>query len=116
MAKVIMFTGEAKRNAEFKKVVEQFVSYILEGDITIETYSVNTQSGRKCAFEENPDCEIVFTTENDTENQEEACSREILVFEWRCFTSKKLVPVKIVPMNEEGSMLARNHYGIRTSH
>ncbi len=118
MARVVMFMrdelfcGEAKRNQEFRNIVKSFVPFILDGEITYSEYDVSTQLGFDKAFFENPDCELVFTAENNTEAQYQASRRNMLVFEWRCFGGKKLVPVKV---NKEEGMIVYNksHYGIR---
>ncbi len=92
MAKVVMFmrsemfSGERERNEEFRKKVNEVLKKMGKDGFTIKEYNVNTPFGYNMAFEENEDCELVFTTENDTEAQCQASTRGIPVMEWHCFT------------------------------
>lgn len=122
MAKILMFmrdelyVGEKERNDEFREYVKAFVPHIIEGEITFAEYCVNTPYGFDEAFRENPDCEIVFTTENNSLAQSESCIRGYLTFEWRCFNSKKMVPVIVEKKTDDGiTIYTTSHYGIRHS-
>lgn len=101
MARVIIFkrcesfSGERERNVEFRKMVEEFAPFMLGKNVTYSEYEVNTKAGFEWAFSENPECELVFTAENDLDAEYEANQRNILVFEWRCFNDKTFVPVRV---------------------
>ena len=120
MAKVVLFmrdelyVGEKERNEEFRKIVGEFIPYMIEDHSIAEFYGCRIER----AFQENPDCELVITTENNTTVQSEANTRGVLCFEWRCFTTKKIVPVKvtITEKNDGFTMYKIGHYGIRTTH
>ncbi len=122
MAKIVMFMRdeltsiEEKRNEEFRNIVKEFVPYIIEGEITFAEYNVNTPFGFMSIFDENPDCELVFTTENSSEAQFEACKRRYLTFEWRCFTNRKLVPITVRKDTSYGYVSYEiNTYSVLTS-
>ena len=73
MAKVVMFmrdtltTTERIRNSKFREVVQEFAPYIIEGDVTYAEVCVNTRTGFENVFLRNPDCELVFTIENNSD-------------------------------------------------
>ena len=108
MAKVIIFkrceinSGEKERNEEFIRLVHEFAPYILEGEIDYVETTTNTKWGYANLFMENPDCELVFTAQNNNEAQAEACERGIMTFEWTCFAAKKFVPVETKREIKEG--------------
>ena len=115
--KVVMFirdelySGEWERNNNFREIVKRFVPFMIEEPTFYET-TVNTPSGYQQVVDENPDCEIVITTENAYKTQYEFVKRGFLVFEWRCFTNpSKIVPVTI---KVEDGVYTTSHYGIRT--
>ena len=117
MAKVVMFirdemySEEWERNNEFRKIVKQFVPFMVVNPTYFET-TANTPAGYKWVVDSNPDCEIVITTENEYKTQYEFSKRGFLVFEWLCFTAPPIiVPVTIV---EEDGVYTISHYGIRT--
>ena len=101
MSKVVMFlrdemfSGEKERNEEFRKKVNELANLMLEDGYTCAEYNVNTPAGFEKAFEDNPDCKVVFTTENNSEAQYQACKREIPVIEWRCFSDNKVSLVRV---------------------
>ena len=101
MAKVVMFmrnelfSGEKERNEQFRKKVNELVKMMLEDGYTCKEYNVNTPSGYDMAFAENKDCQLVFTTENNTEAQYQASTRNIPVMEWRCFSDNKVSLVHV---------------------
>lgn len=82
------------RYEEFRKSVEEFASYIIDGDVTFYESQANTWFGINNAFDENPDCELVFVATDTYRPQSEACKRGYLTFDWYS-TTKKLVPTKV---------------------
>ena len=101
MAKVIMFirheisSKEKERNNNFRNKVKEITKLMLNDGFTCAEYSVNTPAGYQRAFDENKDCELVFTTENDSEAQYQAGIRDLPVMEWRCFSDDKISLVKV---------------------
>lgn len=101
MSKIVMFmrnesiSGESKRNDTFRKKVNEIANLMLDEGFTCSEYNVNTKAGYDQVFDENKDCQLVFTTENDVESQYEACSRGIPVLEWHCFTNNKVSLVNV---------------------
>jgi hypothetical protein len=67
-----------------------FTYYYGEYGYSCSEYLVNSPRGFESVFEKNPDCQLVFTTENNREAQYQACLRGIPVLEWRCFTDGKV--------------------------
>ena len=73
MAKVLIFFEEGKntdkveRNNKFRTKVLEFLPYILKRDEAkdFKTYTCNTPISFCNAFSENPDCIIVFATEEN---------------------------------------------------
>ena len=120
MAKVVLFirdelySGEWERNNKFREIVKSFVPFIVDDPTYYET-SANTRAGFAAVFDKNPDCELVFTAENNCHAQYAANSRGILTFEWRCFSDPtKLVPIKISKEDHTSFCIFRpDHYGIR---
>lgn len=115
MARVVMFlrnelyAGEIVRNKEFRSVVKAFLPLVIEGEYTIEEICCGSDRVEK-VLNDNPDCELVFTTENDYHTQYVVSQRGIFTIEWLCFTGKKLVPV-IVTKKGDG-VFEVNHYKI----
>lgn len=81
MAKIVMFirdemfSGEWERNKNFREIVKQFVPFMIEDPTYFET-TANTPAGYKWVVDENPDCEIVITTENAYKTQYEFSKRD----------------------------------------
>ena len=90
-----MFSGEMERNIQFRQKVDEVARSLFDGDYTCKEYTVNTPAGFNNVFEENPDCQFVFTTENNSEAQYQACSRNIPTLEWRCFTEGDVVAINV---------------------
>ena len=119
MARVIIFrrftsdSHEEKLNDEFQNAVEIFAPFILDGEVTYAEYETNSATGFEKVFSENPDCELVFTTQNHTAAEYAANSRDKLVFEWRCFSGKTFVPVKVKYCGRCGfTAYSKDYYGI----
>jgi len=118
MAKVVMFirdelySGEWERNNKFREIVKQFVPYMIEDPTYFET-TANTPAGYEWVVNDNPDCEIVITTENAYKTQYEFSKRGFLVFEWRCFSNESMIVPVVV--KEDDGIYTTSHYGIKTS-
>ena len=121
MAKVIMFmqnelyTENKELNEAFRKKVSDFVKYLVENPNFKEYQEPALDEQYERIFTSNPDCEVVFTTENATEPQWQASKREILTFEWRNHSNdSKVLPVKVERTDDFGirSYVTR-HYGLR---
>ena len=101
MSKIVMFMrnemffGEKERNEQFRKKVNKIAKLMLDEEFTYSEYNVNTPSEYSLIFNENKDCQLVFTTENNTEAQYQACIRGIPVLEWNCFTDDKFYLVNV---------------------
>ena len=89
------FPVEKERNEEFRKKVNELANLMLSEGYSCAEYVTNTEHGFNVAFEENPDCQLVFTTENASEAQYQACQRGIPVLEWRCFSDNKVSLIKV---------------------
>lgn len=111
-----MYSGGREANEQFRKVVKEFASYILDGEITFKEYTTSSQYRIEAAFDETPDCTVVFTFENNSEAQAQACIRGIMPFEYRSFSSRKIVPVYVEKDNSDGiTSYSINSFGIRPS-
>ena len=96
MSKIVMFirdeasSGAKEINAEFRKKVDEIAKIMVADGYSCSEHLVNSPRGFESVFEKNPDCQLVFTTENNREAQYQACLRGIPVLEWRCFTDGKV--------------------------
>lgn len=101
MAKIVMFmrsesvSGEKERNNQFRVIVSKYLNEVGMQDADCFECSVNTPFGFNRVFEQNPDCELVFTTQGNSEAQYQACDRNIPTYEWECFDNGEIRQVQV---------------------